>query len=118
MNKQQHTATLRYDVNTKELPFRIINDETQANVAYTYGEDDARRIVASLNACKEISTENLEENHSVKWLAEQYNAVVKQHNKLLEASKAALDWIMTQNAVPAAMRDRLYEAITEAELTK
>ena len=52
---------------------------------------NARRIVACVNACEGISTENLEENRPVKWLAQQYNEVVKQRDELLEALQALMD---------------------------
>lgn len=55
--------------------------------------EDARRIVACWNACAGISTENLEENHSVKWLAEQYNTAVNQRDELLAELKSAIEHI-------------------------
>ena len=54
-------------------------------------EANARRIVACVNACEGISTENLEDNRPVKWLAQQYNEVVKQRDELLEALQALMD---------------------------
>ena len=48
-------------------------------------KENARRIVACVNACEGISTENLEESRPVKWLAEQYGATIKQRDELLEA---------------------------------
>lgn len=46
---------------------------------------NARRIVACVNSCAGISTENLEDNLPVKELADRYNAVLKQRDELLEA---------------------------------
>ena len=51
--------------------------------------EDARRIVACVNFCAGISTENLEGNEKLLWLAEQCNAVKLQRDELL----AALDEI-------------------------
>lgn len=47
---------------------RVIN----AGLRGGYGAD-ARRLVACWNACEGISTENLEDNQTVKVLADQYN---------------------------------------------
>lgn len=44
---------------------------------------NARRIVACVNACAGISTENLEDNKPIIELANDYNAVLKQRNELL-----------------------------------
>ena len=51
-------------------------DELKAN---------ARRIVACVNVCEGISTENLEYNLPVKELAQQYNEVIRQRDELLAA---------------------------------
>lgn len=48
-------------------------------------EEFAHRLVASTNACAGISIENLENNLSVKWLADQYNTVIRQRDELLSA---------------------------------
>ena len=48
-------------------------------------EANARRIVACVNACEGISTENLEDNRAVAWLAQRYNEVVQQRDELLKA---------------------------------
>lgn len=48
-------------------------------------EENARRIVACVNACEGISTENLEDNLPVKELARQYNEAIRQRDLLLEA---------------------------------
>lgn len=54
-------------------------------IGYCLTEDDARRIVACVNACAGISTENLEENLPVKELARRYNKTLRQRDKLLAA---------------------------------
>lgn len=48
---------------------------------------NARRIVACWNACDGISTENLEDNQSIKDLAANYNAVIHQRDELLNFLK-------------------------------
>ena len=48
-------------------------------------EANARRIVACVNACEGISTDNLEDNRAVAWLAQRYNEVVQQRDELLKA---------------------------------
>ena len=48
---------------------------------------NARRIVACVNACAGISTENLEDNLPVKELADRYNAALKQRDMLLDVLK-------------------------------
>jgi hypothetical protein len=91
------------------------------------GDDDAeanaRRIVACVNACAGLGTEALDSRFGIAremWevaddrLA-RIHMVVRQRDKLLEASKTALDWITAQNGYPAAVSDRLYEAIAEIE---
>ena len=50
-----------------------------------YGEANARRIVACVNACSGISTDNLEDNLPVKELARRYNEALKQRDELLKA---------------------------------
>ena len=54
-------------------------DELKAN---------ARRIVACVNACEGISTENLEDNLPVKDLARQYSEAIRQRDELLAALEA------------------------------
>ena len=48
-------------------------------------EANARRIVACVNACAGISTENLEDNVPVKELARRYNEIFKQRDVMLAA---------------------------------
>lgn len=59
------------------------------------GEANARRIVACVNFCAGISTENLEVNEKLLWLAEQYNALKYQSGALslaLEEARTGLVW--------------------------
>jgi len=44
-----------------------------------------RRVAACWNACEGISTDNLEDNRAVAWLAQRYNEAVKQRDELLKA---------------------------------
>lgn len=58
-------------------------------------EANARRIVACVNFCAGISTENLEGNEKLLWLAEQYNTVKSQRDALslaLEEARTGLVW--------------------------
>lgn len=70
-------------------------------------EDNARRIVACVNFCAGISTENLEGNEKLLWLAEQYNAVKLQRDELL----AALDEI---SKLPSYRQDECSEMARDA----
>lgn len=57
--------------------------------------DVRRRIVACVNFCAGISTENLEGNEKLLWLAEQYNEVKSQRDALslaLEEARTGLVW--------------------------
>lgn len=49
----------------------------------TKAEENSRRLAACWNACKGISTENLEDNKPIIELANDYNAVLKQRDMLL-----------------------------------
>lgn len=62
-----------------------IFDKDGSAVGVMFKEEDARRVVACLNACEGISTENLEYNLPVKELAQQYNKVIRQRDELLAA---------------------------------
>lgn len=66
--------------------FELVWEMIKARV--TGKGNDARRVVACLNACAGISTENLEDNLPVKELADRYNAVLKQRDELLAALEA------------------------------
>ena len=54
-------------------------------------EENARRIVACVNACEGISTENLEDNKPIIELANDYNAVLKQRDMLLDVLRKTAD---------------------------
>lgn len=54
-------------------------------------EANARRIVACVNACAGISTENLEKNRPMVWLAQQYNEMIRQRDELFAAIETTLD---------------------------
>ena len=64
-----------------EITFTGKSDEAMAN---------ARRIVACVNFCAGVSTENLENNEKLLWLAEQYNTAKNQRDELLETLEAAV----------------------------
>ena len=53
------------------------------------GWENARRIVACVNACEGISTENLEENKPIIELARAYNVSLRQRDDLLRYLKEA-----------------------------
>lgn len=65
--------------------FELVWEMIKARV--TGKGNDARRVVACLNACKGISTDNLEDNLPVKDLADRYNAVLEQRDMLLDVLK-------------------------------
>lgn len=52
---------------------------------WSFKGNDARRVVACLNACEGISTENLEDNKPIIELANDYNVLLKQRDELLAA---------------------------------
>ncbi|GAB2940598.1 DUF551 domain-containing protein [Aquaspirillum soli] len=56
-------------------------------------EANARRIVACVNSCVGISTENLEDNKPIIELANDYNAVLKQRNELRTALEEAIEYL-------------------------
>lgn len=66
-------------------------DKDGSAVGVIFKEEDARRVVACLNACKGISTENLEDNKPIIELANDYNAVLKQRDDLLTELKRMVD---------------------------
>ena len=80
-------------------------------------EANARRIVACVNACEGISTENLEDNRPVKLAIQQYNNVVKQRDELLKALMLA-ESVYRQNCVnegePSSVLDAMQAAILKA----
>ena len=63
------------------------NYEYGAALAAT-NQEDARRIVSCVNFCAGVSTENLENNEKLLWLAEQYNTVKSLRDELLTALEA------------------------------
>lgn len=70
---------------------------TSFHIAEVGSEDDetvfadANRIVACVNFCAGISTENLEENEKLLWLAKQYNEVKSQREALQTVIDELLD---------------------------
>lgn len=90
----------------------MTRDEYKAHVLRS-ADEDARRIVACVNACEGISTENLEENKPIIELARAYNASLRQRDDLLEALKSIEDyWNQDQNET--AMADACWHAINTA----
>lgn len=71
--------------------FELVWEMIKARV--TGKGNDARRVVACLNACKGISTENLEDNLPVLELAHRYNDLLKQQRELLTVIKNVLDGV-------------------------
>ena len=65
--------------------FELVWEMIKARV--TGKGNDARRVVACLNACEGISTENLEDNLPVLELADRYNVALKQRDELLKIAK-------------------------------
>jgi hypothetical protein len=72
-------------------------------------EQDARRIVACVNACAGISTGNLEQNAPVIELANKYNQVIQQRDEHRDGRLAALEKLV----VSEAQRDELLAALSE-----
>ena len=70
---------------TKGNPMLSLLSVGEDGLAIMYEEADARRIVACVNACAGISTENLEDNLPVKELARRYNKALRQRDELLAA---------------------------------
>ena len=74
-----------------------------------------RRIVACVNACEGISTENLEDNLPVKELADRYNAVLKQRDMLLDVlNKAANDLAYVAYNIDGSKIDGLAAGLSES----
>jgi hypothetical protein len=82
MSDQEHTPGAWLD---DERGFGVITDQRGYVVATANRPQDSRRIVACVNACDGISTENLEDNLPVKELALRYNEIIKQRDSLLTA---------------------------------
>ena len=77
---------------TKENPMLSLLSVGEDGLAIMYEEADARRIVACVNACAGISTENLEDNVPIKELARRYNETLKQRDELLAALEQFATW--------------------------
>ena len=75
------------------MKYHALFDKDGSAVGVMFKEEDVRRVVACLNACEGISTENLEDNLMVKELARQYNEAIRQRDELLAALEAALEEI-------------------------
>ncbi|EKB28354.1 hypothetical protein [Aeromonas dhakensis] len=59
-----------------EMIVAKVSELAHAHIATIHhNENDSRRIVVCVNFCAGISTENLEGNEKLLWLAEQYNEV-------------------------------------------
>lgn len=97
-----------------------------ASCNYNFPQDalaNARRIVACVNACAGISTENLEDNIPVKELARRYNETIRQRDELLAAAEVIeinSDEVMdfdecTAMLIPMDDYHRLMEAIASAK---
>ena len=77
-------------------------------------EANSRRVVACLNACAGISTENLEDNLPVKELADRYNALQKHCDGFAEQAASQRDarlWALKELAKVEKQRDELLEAL-------
>ena len=77
---------------------------------WSFKGNDARRVVACLNACEGISTENLEDNKPIIELVNDYNAVLKQRDVLRTALEEAIGYLEPRvkgGKVGAALLPRL-----------
>lgn len=78
-------------------------------------EANSRRIVACVNACEGISTENLEDNKPIIELANDYNAVLKQRDMLLDVlSKTADDLAYVAHCFDGSKLDDLPAGLSES----
>ena len=78
-------------------------------------KENARRIVACVNACEGISTENLEDNKPIIELANDYNAVLKQRDMLLDVlNKAANDLAYVAYNIDGSKIDGLAAGLSES----
>ena len=81
----------------------------------TKAEENSRRIVACVNACEGISTENLEDNKPIIELANDYNAVLKQRDMLLDVlNKAANDLAYVAYNLDGSKLDDLKAGLSES----
>lgn len=93
MSEQKHTPEPWAAYQDGKIEFGNINHfiKSLAGDLISYGhlsKDDARRIVACVNACAGISTENLEDNKPLIELAMAYNVALRQRDELLAAAEA------------------------------
>ena len=91
-------------------------------VGSTFNESDkdeanAARIVACVNACEGLSTENLTDNLPIKDLVEKYNAAMKQNSEMLTALRQIATMPAAMHNIEAAdkMSEMAWAAIAKAE---
>ena len=92
--------------------FELVWEMIKARV--TGKGNDARRVVACLNACEGISTENLEDNLPVKELADRYNALQKHCDGFAKQAAFQRDarlGALEELAKVEGQRDELLEAL-------
>ena len=70
----------------------ILTIATEGAIAFgaVYSADDARRIVACVNACRGLSTDELEQHGLVSAVGYELMELTKQRDELLEAAKAVV----------------------------
>ena len=70
----------------------ILTIATEGAIAFgaVYSADDARRIVACVNACRGLSTDELEQHRLVSAVGYELIELTKQRDELLEAAKAVV----------------------------
>jgi hypothetical protein len=101
-------------VDSENMSLLTIVENERAVFPAICEDEDARRIVACVNACAGISTENLEDNLPLKELAHRYNKTLKQRDKLLTALKR-LSFASQTTGGAAGRDDGLCAAIDDAE---
>lgn len=87
-------------------------------IALNIGKGNARRIVACVNACAGISTENLEDNLPVKELVQRYNEAIKQRDELLAVLEKAETVIRELESVSAGEHELADELASTIERVK
>lgn len=98
-----------------------INDMVALTVQRSYGLNvmlaNADRIVACVNACEGLSTENLTDNLPIKDLVEKYNAAMKQNSEMLTALRQIATMPAAMHNIEAAdkMSEMAWAAIAKAE---
>lgn len=100
------------------LGIRHWADDSRAYVELTQEQQrtNARRIVACVNACEGLSTENLEENPLIKDGVNHLNALIYQKEQRINDLKSLISDINTWGAdqlieVPLPLRKRMQAAI-------